>query len=109
MSLRAIAEKAGVSPPTVSLALRGSQKIPEPTRERVARIAARLPALPGMKFGLMEMDGNQHYAQWDRLLARHPAAGQSWLKPERGIFRRPASFDKNGGGIFASSVPPEKS
>jgi L-alanine-DL-glutamate epimerase-like enolase superfamily enzyme len=71
-------------------------------------VAARLPALPGMKFGLMEMNGNQHYAQWDRLLAQHPAAGHSWLKPERGIFRLPAQFYKQGGGIFASSAPPEK-
>ena len=68
-------------------------------------VAARLPALPGMKFGLMEMNGQQNYAQWDRLLAQHPAAAQSWIKPQRGIFRLPASFYKNGGGIFASSGP----
>lgn len=49
MSLRAIAEKAGVSPSTVSLALRGSQKIPEATRERVARIAAQLGYRPNAK------------------------------------------------------------
>lgn len=66
-------------------------------------VAARLPALPGMKTGLMEMNGHQNYAHWDRLLARHPAAGQSWIKPTGGIFRLPASFYKNGGGIFASS------
>lgn len=68
-------------------------------------VAARLPALPGMKFGLMEINGHQNYAQWDRLLARHPDAGRSWLKPKRGIFRLPASFYKSGGGIFASSGP----
>jgi hypothetical protein len=68
-------------------------------------VAARLPALPGMKFGLMEMNGHQNYAQWDRLLAQHPAAKQSWIKPERGIFKLPATFYKNGGGIFASSTP----
>lgn len=49
MSLRTIAEKAGVSPSTVSLALRGSQKIPQATRERVARIAAQLGYRPNAK------------------------------------------------------------
>ena len=67
-------------------------------------VAARLPALPGMKFGLMEMNGHQNYAQWDRLLAQHPVAGQPWIKPVRGIFRLPAGFYKSGGGIFASSA-----
>lgn len=49
MSLRAIAERAGVSPSTVSLALRGSQKIPEATRQRVAQIAAELGYRPNAK------------------------------------------------------------
>jgi len=49
MSLRAIAEQAGVSPSTVSLALRGSQKIPAATRERVTRIAAELGYKPNAK------------------------------------------------------------
>lgn len=66
-------------------------------------VAARLPALPGMKIGLMEMNGHQNYARWDRLLAQHPAAAQPWIRTERGVFRLPASFYRNGGGIFASS------
>src|SRR3954467_7547092 len=49
MSLRTIAEQAGVSPSTVSLALRGSQKIPEATRQRVAQIAAELGYRPNAK------------------------------------------------------------
>lgn len=49
MSLRTIAEQAGVSPSTVSLALRGSQKIPEATRRRVARIAEKLGYRPNAK------------------------------------------------------------
>ena len=49
MSLRTIAERAGVSPSTVSLALRGSQKIPEATRQRVARIAAEIGYRPNAK------------------------------------------------------------
>ena len=49
MSLRVIAKEAGVSPSTVSLALRGSQKIPEETRLRVAQIAERLGYRPNAK------------------------------------------------------------
>lgn len=49
MSLRTIAEMAGVSVSTVSLGLRGSQKIPAATRERVARIAAEIGYRPNAK------------------------------------------------------------
>lgn len=49
MSLRTIAQQAGVSPSTVSLALRGSQKIPEETRLRVTRIAEQLGYRPNAK------------------------------------------------------------
>lgn len=49
MSLRAIAEQAGVSPATVSLALRGSQKIPKATRARIAQIAERIGYKPNAK------------------------------------------------------------
>jgi L-alanine-DL-glutamate epimerase-like enolase superfamily enzyme len=65
-------------------------------------VAARLPALPGLKMGMMEMNGQQNYTHWDRLLGQHPAAEQSWIKPERGMFRLPSSFYKHGGGIFAN-------
>lgn len=49
MSMRRIAELAGVSSSTVSLALRGSHKIPEETRQRVMKIAERYGYRPNAK------------------------------------------------------------
>ena len=49
MSTRRIAELAGVSPSTVSLALRGSHKIPEETRRHVIKIAERHGYRPNPK------------------------------------------------------------
>ena len=49
MSTRRIAELAGVSSSTVSLALRGSPKIPEETRRRVMKIAERFGYRPNAK------------------------------------------------------------
>jgi transcriptional regulator with XRE-family HTH domain len=46
MSLRRIAAEAGVSPSTVSLALRQSPKIPAGTRARILKIAKRLGYRP---------------------------------------------------------------
>ena len=46
VTLKQIAEAAGVSPMTVSLVLRGTGKIGEETRQRVARIAAELGHRP---------------------------------------------------------------
>ncbi len=49
MSTRRIAELAGLSPSTVSLALRNSPKIPAATRQRVLKIAKRLGYRPDGK------------------------------------------------------------
>jgi LacI family transcriptional regulator len=49
MSLRRIAAEAGVSPSTVSLALRQSPKIPAGTRARILKIAKRLGYRPDGK------------------------------------------------------------
>lgn len=63
-------------------------------------VAARLPLLPGMKMGMMEMNGHQNHAHWARLLARHPAVSQPWMKPREGVFRMEKSFYAKGGGLF---------
>lgn len=63
--------------------------------------AARIPALPGMKVGVIESNGPQNYRNWDAMLARHPAAGASWLKPVKGVFSLDDSFYARSGGIFA--------
>ena len=54
--------------------------------------------------GARQMNGQQNYTRWDSLLARHPAAGQPWMRPERGVYKLGPGFYKSGGGIFASSA-----
>ena len=71
-------------------------------------VAARLPALPGMKMGMMEMNGHQYYSHWARLLARHPAASQSWMELQQGGFRLGKTFFQSGGGIFSRCVFDQK-
>ena len=66
------------------------------------RLAARLPALPGMDGGLMEVNGPQQYARWDALIAAHPDSGQPWMRPMRGAFHFDESFYA-GGGLFHSA------
>jgi hypothetical protein len=63
-------------------------------------VAARLPALPGLKLGVMELNGPQQYAHWDRLIAAHPEASRPWMQPVRGAFEFDAEFFA-GGGLFS--------
>ena len=49
MSTRRIAAEAGLSPSTVSLALRNSPKIPAATKQRIRKIAQRLGYRPDGK------------------------------------------------------------
>lgn len=63
-------------------------------------VAARLPSLPGVKSGLLEMNGPQQYGRWDELLAAHPAAAQPWMRPSGGAFHFDESFYASGAGLF---------
>ncbi|MBN8217214.1 MAG: L-alanine-DL-glutamate epimerase [Spirochaetes bacterium] len=63
-------------------------------------VAARLPLFPGMKAGIVETNGFQNYRDWDAMAARHPCAGKSWTKPQRGIFALDADFYAQSGGIL---------
>ena len=49
-------------------------------------VAARLPTFPGLRGGLIESNGAENYAHWDRLLAEHSPPGASWLRPKHGTF-----------------------
>jgi len=63
-------------------------------------LAARLAPLPGMKIGLLEANGPQNYRDWEKLLAYHPHAGASWLKPQNGCFNLDSEFFLQSGGVF---------
>ena len=66
-------------------------------------VAARLPALEGIKCGLLEVNGPQQYGHWDSLLAAHPEAKQPWIRPVDGAFHFDAAFYE-GGGLFHSNA-----
>lgn len=66
-------------------------------------VAARLAPLPGMKMGVLESNGHQNYAQWDRMKAYHPCCGSRWTTPEAGVFTLNEDFYSCSGGIFEDS------
>lgn len=66
-------------------------------------VAARLPALPGMKVGVLESNGHQNYKNWDTLRGYHPCAGSPWMDTTRGLFHLDADFYAKSGGILEKS------
>ncbi len=63
-------------------------------------VAARLPALPGMKIGVLESNGHQNYHDWDAMVSYHPAAGASWIGARSGLFELNNEFYTRSGGIL---------
>ena len=63
-------------------------------------IAARLPSFPGLYGGLMESNGSENYATWDRLLSEYPVPNGTWLRPVNGAFPLDATYYTQSGGIF---------
>ena len=63
-------------------------------------VAARLPALPGIGCGILESNGGEHYAAWDRLLSEHPLPEAPWVVPKRGYYETDESFYRVSGGVF---------
>lgn len=69
-------------------------------------IAARLPAFPGLKGGLMETNGAENYGPaWSQMLHQHTCAGAAWLQPQRGAFCLDADFYARSGGLFDHPEP----
>ncbi|MEE2658940.1 MAG: L-alanine-DL-glutamate epimerase [Candidatus Latescibacterota bacterium] len=68
-------------------------------------VAARLPAFPGVRGGMMESNGPENYGSWSRMLTEHPCAGASWLRAERGAFRLDDDYYDRSGGIFLDPQP----
>ncbi len=63
-------------------------------------VAARLPAFPGVKGGLMESNGPENYGTWGRMLSEYPMPNASWLRPRRGAFVLDENYYRQSGGIF---------
>lgn len=68
-------------------------------------VAARLPAFPGVKGGIMESNGAENYGAWQALLEAHPAAGAPWQSPLRGAWRLDETYYTSSGGILRDPTP----
>lgn len=66
-------------------------------------IAARLGPLPELGLGLLETNGHQNYANWDKMQSYHPCSGASWTIVEKGVFNLNEDFYEKSGGIFIKS------
>lgn len=66
-------------------------------------IAARIAPFPGLRDGLLETNGKQHYRNWDRLLSYSPFDGASWTVPRNGAFVLKEEYYQLSGGIFEPS------
>ncbi len=63
-------------------------------------VQARLPAFPGVKGGLMESNGPENYATWERMLSEYPLPDAAWLRPQNGAFVLGDGYYGHSGGIF---------
>lgn len=66
-------------------------------------VAARLNTLPGVKTGVLEVNGHQYYYNWDKLKTYHPMGNADWVDSREGLFILDAGFYINSGGIFENS------
>ncbi|PYI50811.1 enolase C-terminal domain-like protein [Paenibacillus flagellatus] len=63
-------------------------------------VAARLSPLPGLKVGILETNGPQHYVNWERMKSRHPRSGAGWIDARRGLFALDDEFYETAGGAL---------
>ena len=68
-------------------------------------IAARLPAFPGVRGGMMESNGPENYGRWEQMLAEHPRAGSAWLAARDGAYQLDEDYYATAGGVLDDPVP----
>lgn len=67
-------------------------------------VAARLASFPGIgDLGLVESNGHQNYAGWNRMLSYHPRKDAPWVQAKEGLYELNREFYRTGGGIFDPS------
>lgn len=66
-------------------------------------VAARLAPFPGLGTGLLETNGHQNYANWDKMVGYHPCLDASWRRTVDGVFRLDDDFYTRSGCIFEPS------
>lgn len=66
--------------------------------------AARLPAFPGLGHQLIETNGFQNYAEWDKLVSYHPCPDGSWVRPKNGMYVLSEAFYDRSACLFDPSA-----
>lgn len=67
-------------------------------------MAARLEPLPEMYIGVLESNGFQNYANWEKMKSYHPCRDSSWINAENGLFTLDEEFFRRSGGIFDTAI-----
>lgn len=68
-------------------------------------VACRISPLPGVKVGVVEVNGGQNYRNWNEMKTLHPTPSGSWTEPRQGVYRLDETFYQTSGGVL---LPPEK-
>ncbi len=71
-------------------------------------VASRLNCISKMKIGVLESNGKQNYANWDKLMECSPGAGFDFAECKNGVFNLGESFYKHSGAVFNTSEYYEK-
>lgn len=67
-------------------------------------LAACLAPFPGLGAGMLEANGRQNYAHWERMMALHPMADAPWTRDRDGAFHLDDAFFETSGGIFSEAL-----
>ena len=68
-------------------------------------MAARLPAFPGVRGGILESNGPENYGSWDQMVRDHPCSGAKWLGADEGAYRLDDEYYRVSGGILQDPRP----
>ena len=63
-------------------------------------IAARLAPLPGLKIGVLEINGHRNYRDWELMHSYHPCIDAPWTHTVQGLFNLDNDFYARNGGIL---------
>ncbi len=64
-------------------------------------IAARIKSFPGLEnVGLVESNGHQNYANWNKMQQYYPHCDASWVDVKEGFYHTGDNYFNTGGGIF---------
>lgn len=66
--------------------------VPPAMLEWNMQVASRIPALPGLKIGVVESNGPQNYIDWQLLKKRHPIPDAPWLTAQDHVFHLSKEF-----------------